>query len=72
MSNTIDRLTFGIRVTAIVIVPLLASCAGSGLYNMSEEWCDTHLQASAARCPEHQERLDHQQRVAANTVKGGD
>jgi len=57
----------GIRVTAIWILPLLASCASSGLYYMSDGWCETHLQASAARCPEHQERMD-KQRVAANQV----
>jgi len=68
MRDAVDRLMFGIRVTAIVMLPLLASCAGSGLYNMTEQWCDTHLQASAARCPEHQERIDEQQQVAANQV----
>jgi hypothetical protein len=41
----------------VAVVPLLASlasCAGSGLYNMSDEWCTKHLDASAARCPENQ------------------
>ncbi len=38
----------------IAVVPLLASCANSGLYNMSDEWCTRHLDASAARCPENQ------------------
>jgi len=38
----------------IALVPLLASCASSGLYNMSEEWCTTHSGATAARCPESQ------------------
>jgi hypothetical protein len=57
---------FATRITAIVILPLLASCASSGLYYMSDGWCEAHLEASAARCPEHQERLDQQQRVAAN------
>jgi hypothetical protein len=33
---------------------LLASCASSGLYNMSAEWCARHLEASTARCPENQ------------------
>jgi hypothetical protein len=37
----------------IALVPLLASCASSGLYNMSDEWCTKHLDASAARCPEN-------------------
>jgi hypothetical protein len=49
------------RLTAIVaLVPLLASCASSGLYNMSDDWCATHLLASTARCP------DHRQAVADN------
>ena len=39
----------------IVVAPLLASCASSGLYNMSDEWCARHLDATAARCPENQE-----------------
>ena len=45
-----------------VMFPLLASCASSGLYNMSDDWCAAHVAATPARCPEHaQER-----RVAAN------
>jgi hypothetical protein len=41
--------------TFIMFIPLmLASCASSGLYNMSEEWCATHADATAARCPEKQ------------------
>jgi hypothetical protein len=38
----------------IAVAPLLASCASSGLYNMSNEWCAKHLDATAARCPENQ------------------
>jgi len=38
----------------IAVVPLLASCASSGLYYMSDDWCERHLGASAARCPENQ------------------
>jgi len=39
----------------IVFIPLmLASCASSGLYNMSEEWCAGHADAAAARCPDKQ------------------
>ena len=56
-----------LKVSALVlIVPLLASCASSGLYNMSDEWCAAHVNASAARCPEHHER------VAANDVRRAD
>ena len=40
---------------------LLAGCASSGFYNMSDEWCTAHLDASAARCPENEEA----RRVAA-------
>jgi hypothetical protein len=39
------------RITSIgALVFLLASCASSGLYNMSDDWCAAHLNASAARC----------------------
>ena len=46
--------------------PLLASCASSGLYDMSDEWCAKHLDASEAHCPK-----DHE-RVAANEVAHND
>lgn len=46
----------------VVASALLAGCASSGLYNMSDEWCTAHLDASAARCPENEEA----RRVAAN------
>jgi hypothetical protein len=45
-----------------VVSSLLAGCASAGLYNMSDEWCAAHLDASAARCPENEEA----RRVAAN------
>jgi hypothetical protein len=38
----------------IALVPLLASCASSGLYYMSDDWCERHLDASTARCPANQ------------------
>jgi hypothetical protein len=51
------------KITFIVVASsLLAGCASSGLYNMSDEWCTAHLDASAARCPENEEA----RRVAAN------
>lgn len=59
------------RVTVIVvIVPLLAACASSGLYNMSDAWCATHLSASEARCPEHQESVavNNKERIVNNVV----
>jgi hypothetical protein len=37
----------------IAFVPLmLASCASSGFYNMSDEWCATHANATVAQCPD--------------------
>lgn len=39
----------------IALTPLLASCASSGLYNMSDQWCARHSQATAAQCPRSQE-----------------
>jgi hypothetical protein len=46
---------------------LLTACASIGLYNMSDEWCAKHLDASTARCPAQPGQQD-QDRVAANTV----
>jgi len=37
----------------IAVVPLLSSCASTGLYYMSDDWCARHSDASAARCPEN-------------------
>lgn len=41
--------------TSIALIPLLASCAGPGLFNMSDKWCARHSEATAARCPGNQE-----------------
>lgn len=41
----------------LMVVPLLASCGSGGLFNMSEEWCRAHVNASAARCGSRQERV---------------
>ena len=63
------------RLIAIVaIVPLLASCANVGLYNMSDEWCAAHMLASPARCPDHQERVavKASERVADNELRRND
>jgi len=49
----------------IAVVPLLASCASSGLYYMSDDWCERHLNASAARCPENQ--ADNQELAQLST-----
>ena len=55
-------------VLSVVLVPLLASCASSGLYNMSDEWCGAHLNASAARCPQNND----ERRVAAKDAVHAD
>jgi hypothetical protein len=58
------------RITSIVaLVLLLASCASSGLYNMSDNWCAAHLNASAARCLPDQQRIADKEleRVANNS-----
>jgi len=41
----------------IMVVPMLTSCASSGFYNMSDEWCARHLSASPSRCPKNQDRV---------------
>lgn len=58
----------------VALVSLLASCASSGLYNMSDDWCARHLDASAARCPGDQQRAVHndKERVADNQTHPGD
>jgi len=60
------------KLTLIVaLVPLLAACASSGLYNMSDQWCATHLQASAARCPDDSTHgaVDDKERLAKNEAR---
>jgi hypothetical protein len=53
-----DTVRSDLRVTAIIaFVPVVASCASSGLYNMSDEWCAVHLDATAPRCPKDQGRV---------------
>ena len=39
----------------VALTPLLAACASSGLYNMSDQWCARHSEATAAQCPRGQE-----------------
>ena len=53
--NVVAASFFSSLPALIMVAPLLASCASSGLYNMSDEWCARHLDATAARCPENQE-----------------
>jgi len=62
----------GMRIAYIVaLVPLLASCASSGLYNMSDDWCAAHVNASASRCPLDRQRVadNERERVANNVVE---
>lgn len=49
----------------IAVVPLLTSCASSGMYYMSDDWCARHLAASAARCPGNQ--TDNQELAQLST-----
>lgn len=58
------------KVTAIVVLlALLAACASTGLYNMSDDWCTRHVTASAARCPNNQEALRAADQAAADQNK---
>jgi hypothetical protein len=65
----------GMKVTLLVaLVPLLASCASSGLYNMSDDWCAAHVSASEARCPKDRSRVANNEREpdSAKVVARGD
>ena len=56
----------------IAAIPLLASCASSGLFYMSDDWCASHLNAAAARCPENQTaRLPGDDRQEIDTGRSG-
>jgi hypothetical protein len=50
-----------------VMASLLAACASSGLYNMSDTWCAAHPAASVARCPKN----DAERRVVVNDREHG-
>jgi hypothetical protein len=58
----------------VLLVSLLAACASSGFYDMSDEWCAAHVSASAARCPGNPQQVaDNQsERVANNAARGND
>ena len=63
MLRPVNLTMASLRIMALsVLMPLLASCASSGFYNMSDDWCSRHLDASASRCPSDAAR------VAANDV----
>ena len=49
---------------------LLASCASTGFYNMTDDWCAAHLTASAAHCPNKgiQQRLANDERATRVAV----
>jgi len=40
-----------------MLVPLLSSCGSGGLFNMSDDWCRAHLNASEARCGTREQRV---------------
>jgi hypothetical protein len=46
------RITLGVGAILILIAltVITTGCASWGFYQMSDEWCDEHPQASAARC----------------------
>jgi hypothetical protein len=46
-----NRSTFLSCASLLAMMPLLASCASSGLYEMSDDWCARHVDASPAHCP---------------------
>ena len=64
--KSVRRHTFSVMTirALIAVVPLLSSCASSGLYYMSDDWCARHVDASAARCPENRSRA-HQTAAAS-------
>jgi hypothetical protein len=66
VQKSVQEHTFGVMTirAVIAVVPLLSSCASSGLYYMSDDWCARHVDASAARCPEN--RAHAHQTVAAS------
>jgi hypothetical protein len=53
-TNVNKRVTFLSCASLVAVMPLLASCASSGLYDMSDDWCARHVNASAAHCPVNQ------------------
>jgi len=61
-------------IPIVALGPLLASCASSGLYNMSDDWCAAHVNASTSRCPLDRPRVadNQRQRAADNGPRGSD
>jgi hypothetical protein len=62
-----------VKIASIVLlVALLAACASSGFYDMSDEWCAGHVSASAARCPGNPQQVaaNESERVANNAARG--
>ena len=60
-------MSLGSLSAVIAAVPLLASCASLGLYNMSDEWCAGHLDATAAKCPANQALAHRTPETGAHT-----
>ena len=62
----------------VLLVAMLASCASSGFYDMSDEWCAAHVGASTARCPGNPQRVaanesaNKSERIANNAAPGND
>jgi hypothetical protein len=40
-------------ICVLTLAALLASCASSGFYQMSDDWCAAHPKASHKRCFDH-------------------
>lgn len=61
-------------IPIVALIPLLASCASTGLYDMSDAWCAAHVNASAARCPLDRQRVadNESERVADNSTGRND
>jgi len=58
---------FLVGVLAIAVLVYTTGCASSGLYDMSDQWCDAHPEASPARC-----KRDHTQSWDQETLKRHD
>lgn len=74
MRTSINKRTafsFIASATLIAVTPLLASCASSGFYYMSDDWCARHLDAGPARCPENQRARNSDGDAGIDTERSG-
>ncbi len=50
-------------LVGVALITVLAwsmgGCASSGLFAMSDQWCDTHPNASAAHCARQHKQISH-------------